>query len=536
MLTELHIENLGVIERAEVILGDGLTVVTGETGAGKTMLVEAIELLVGGRADTTVVRHGTDEARVDGRFITATGDELVLSRVIARNGRSRAYLNGRLATVASLTDATAGLVDLHGQHAHQSLLSTATQRAALDRFGHVDLEPLRAARARLTEIDAELAALGGDERVRAREIDLLRYQLEELDAANFVDADEDARLDAEETLLGDAVGFREAGEQAVAALVGDGDGDAGGARDALATALAALDGRPPYANEVERLHAVLSEVDDVIAEVRLTAESIAESPERLEAIRERRQLLKNLCRKYGDDLTAVMAFHADTQERLDELEHFDARAAALDGERHAALADELRAAKVVGAARRSAAPDLAAAVQAALRELALPHAEIAVQVGDHDGDDPGDHVTFLLAANPGSPLLPLTRVASGGELARTMLALRLTLNATRNGGAAPGLTLVFDEVDAGIGGTAATAVGAALARLGDDAQVLVVTHLAQVAALASTQYVVDKTVKRGATSVSATPVTGDERVAEIARMLSGSDSESARQHAQELLS
>jgi DNA repair protein RecN (Recombination protein N) len=526
MLTELHIENLGVIERVEIILGDGLTVVTGETGAGKTMLVEAIELLVGGRADTTVVRHGTDEARVDGRFITADGGELVLGRVIARNGRSRAYVNGRLATVASLAEATVGLVDLHGQHAHQSLLSTATQRAALDRFGQVDLEPLRAARARLTEIDAELATLGGDERIRAREIDLLRYQLEELDAAEVRDVDEDRRLDEEETLLGDAVGSRESGEQAVGALADD-----GGARDALATALGALDGRRPYDGVVQRLHGVLSEVDDVVAEVRRTAESIDESPERLEAIRERRQLLKNLCRKYGDDLATVMEFHEQTQARLDELERFDERAAALDAERQSALADEARAARAVGAARRDAAPRLAAAVQSALRELALPHAEIAVQVGDHADDDPGDHVTFLLAANPGSPLLPLTRVASGGELARTMLALRLTLSA----GAASGLTLVFDEVDAGIGGTAATAVGAALARLGNDAQVLVVTHLAQVAALASTQYVVDKTVEGGVTTVTATAVAGEERVAEVARMLSGSVSKSARQHAEELL-
>ena len=283
------------------------------------------------------------------------------------------------------------------------------------------------------------------------------------------------------------------------------------------------------------MHAVLSEIDDVIADIRQTAESIDESPERLEAIRERRQLLKNLCRKYGDDLAAVMAFHAETQQRLDELEQFDARAAALDGERKQALADELTAAKAVGAARRRAAPKLAVAVQVALRELALPHAEIAVQVGQHDGDDPGDHVTFLLAANPGSPLLPLTRVASGGELARTMLALRLVLTSTRTNGQATGLTLVFDEVDAGIGGTAASAVGAAFARLADDAQVLVVTHLAQVAALASTQYVVDKVVKRGSTVVTATAVDGDHRVAEIARMLSGSDSDSARQHAQELL-
>ena len=525
MLTELHIENLGIIERLELIFHDGLTVVTGETGAGKTMLVEAIELLVGGRADSAVVRYGTTEARVDGRFTTADGDELVLSRVIPRDGRSRAYVNGRLATVASLAEATEGLVDLHGQHAHQSLLSTATQRAALDRFAGVDLAPLRQARARLTEIDAELAALGGDERLRAREIDLLRYQLDELERANVVDAGEDDALDAEESLLSDAVGHREAGVAATGSLVDD-----GGARDALASALAALDGRTPFGSATERLHVVLSELDDIASEVRATTESIDESPERLEEIRERRQLLKNLCRKYGDDLAAVMAYHAETQERFDELERFEERAAALDGERRRAVADERAAAQVIGAARRAGAPTLAAAVQKALRELALPHAEIAVQVGEHDGDDPGDHVVFLLAANPGSPLLPLTRVASGGELARTMLALRLTLT-----GSAPGLTLVFDEVDAGIGGAAANAVGAALGRLGADAQVMVVTHLAQVAAQAGTQYVVDKAVRGGTTTVSARAVEGDDRVVEIARMLSGSDSEPAKQHARDLL-
>ncbi len=525
MLTELHLENLGIIERLELMFGDELTVVTGETGAGKTMLVEAIELLVGGRADPAMVRHGATEARVDGRFTTADGDELVLTRVIPRDGRSRAYVNGRLATAASLAEATDGLVDLHGQHAHQSLLSTATQRAALDRYGQVDLEPLRLTRARLTEIDAELATLGGDERVRAREIDLLRYQLDELDRAEVVDADEDVRLDTEETLLGDAVAHREAGTVALTALTDD-----DGARDALAVAANALDGRAPYGEATERLRSILAELDDIAAEVRSTSEGIDESPERLEAIRERRQLLKNLCRKYGDDLGAVMAFHAETQARLDELERFDERAAALDRERQQAVADEAAAARAVGAARRAAAPQLAAAVQAALRELALPHAEIAVQVGEHDDDHPGDHVTFLLAANPGSPLLPLTRVASGGELARTMLALRLTLSAP-----GPGLTLVFDEVDAGIGGTAATAVGRALARLGAQSQVMVVTHLAQVAAMASDQFVVEKSVRSGDTHVVARKVTGDDRVGEIARMLSGRDSASARDHARELL-
>ncbi|HSP28893.1 MAG TPA: AAA family ATPase, partial [Ilumatobacteraceae bacterium] len=210
MLTELHIENLGVIERVELTFGEGLTAVTGETGAGKTMLVEAIELLVGGRADTTMVRHGAAEARIDGRFVTPDGVERVLTRVVPADGRSRAYVDGRLATVASLAEIASDIVDLHGQHAHQSLLSTATQRAALDEFGGVDLGPLRSARARLTEIDAELAALGGDERARAREMDLLRFQVDELDAAGVIDPGEDVALDAEETVLADATAHREA--------------------------------------------------------------------------------------------------------------------------------------------------------------------------------------------------------------------------------------------------------------------------------------------------------------------------------------
>jgi DNA repair protein RecN (Recombination protein N) len=533
MLTELHIENLGVIERVELTLGDGLTAVTGETGAGKTMLVEAIELLVGGRADTTMVRHGAAEARIDGRFVTVDGDERVLSRVIPAEGRSRAYVDGRLATVATLAEIAADIVDLHGQHAHQSLLSTSTQRAALDEFGGIDLGPLRATRARLTEIDAELAALGGDERARAREIDLLRFQVDELDAAAVVDPDEDQALDSEETVLADATAHREAAAAAAAAL-----GDDGGARDALSSALGALDGRAPFSESASRLRDLLAEVDDLVAGVRAAGESIDEAPERLAEIRERRQTLKNLRRKYGDDLASVMAFHAEAEDRLRELEEFDQRAAALDELRQAALAAERAAAESVGRQRRDAGPRLAGAVEAELHRLAMPHAALAVEIGDHDDDHPGDRVQFLLAANPGSPLLPLTRVASGGELARAMLSLRLVLSsvsvtdaAARNGGR----TLVFDEVDAGIGGTAAQAIGDALRELGNSHQVLVVTHLAQVAAAATTQISVAKTITDGQTRATATRVAGHDRVAEIARMLSGSTSASALDHARELL-
>ncbi len=529
MLSELHIENLGVIETLDLVLGPGLTALTGETGAGKTMLVEAIELLVGGRADASIVRHGAEEARIEGRFVSPDGTERILGRVIPADGRSRAYVDGRPATVTSLSEISADMVDLHGQHAHQSLLSVATQRAALDQFGGIDLEPLRAARARLTEIDAALAALGGDERLRAREIDLLRFQVDELDAAGIDDPDEDEQLDAEESLLADAAAHREAAAVADEALAGD-----EGARDAIGLALVALSGRSPFNDMAARLHDALAELDDVVATTRDLGDSIDESPERLDAVRERRQLLADLRRKYGDDLAAVMTFHAEADDRLRELESYDERAAELDVQRRAGLQVERAAAVDVGRARRAAAEPLARAVEARLRVLAMSNAAVAVEVGEHADDHPGDRVKFLLAANPGLPLLPLNRVASGGELARSMLALRLVLAGADGSGSEAG-TLVFDEVDAGIGGEAAQAVGDALADLADHHQVLVVTHLAQVAAAADTQVSVSKTVRGGSTYAAARRLDGDDRVDEIARMLSGSATRSARDHARELL-
>jgi len=520
MLLELHIEDLGVISRLDLVLGDGLTVFTGETGAGKTMLVEAISLLVGGRADGSVVRAGAVEARVEGRF-TDGDDEVVLARVIPADGRSRAYVNGRLATVSSLADVGARLVDIHGQHAHQSLLGAAAQRDALDRFARVDLGPLRAARARLTEIDAALAALGGDGRTRAREIDLLRFQLDELDVADVRDPDEDAELARGEDLLAGAQAHRDAAGAAIEALTAD---DAAG--DALVAAIAGLASHGPFSDLAERLRGVHAEVADIADELRRRAESIDDDPAQLAAIVERRQLLRNLRRKYGDSLHDVIEFAREARERLDELEGYDTTVERLERERVAALGAERTAASVVGATRRAAADALGRAVAARLHELAMVAADVVVTVGDHD---PGDDVTFLLAANPGSPPLPLAKVASGGELARSMLALRLVLLE------APG-TLVFDEVDAGIGGTAATAVGRALADLGERHQVVVVTHLAQVAALADHQIRVSKTVVDGSTSATASHMADDQRVVEIARMLSGTpESDAAREHAAELL-
>jgi DNA repair protein RecN (Recombination protein N) len=282
------------------------------------------------------------------------------------------------------------------------------------------------------------------------------------------------------------------------------------------------------------LHAVLADLDDVSSTLRGVAEGIEEDPGRLAEIRVRRQMLRDLCRKYGDDLSEVMGYHATAQDRLRSLEHFDQRALELDRLRHDAMEAERREAQAVGRRRRTAAPLLAEAVEQRLRGLAMPSASIAVRVGDGPDDDPGDRVEFLLSANPGSPMLPLARVASGGELARAMLALRLVLSgADADGGG--GATLVFDEVDAGIGGAAASAVASALGALAGEHQVLVVTHLAQVAAIADHQVVVAKEVRDGSTFASAEVVEGDVRVSEVARMLAGDDSDAARSHARTLL-
>jgi DNA repair protein RecN (Recombination protein N) len=519
MLTELRVENLGVIDALTVLLPTGMIALTGETGAGKTLIVEAVDLLLGGRADPTMVRPGAAEARVEGRFVT--GDtELVLARVIPADGRSRAYVDGRLATVAALAEHGARLVDLHGQHAHQSLLAAAAQRGALDRFAGTDLSVLQAARAALAELDAALAALGGEPRARARELDLLRYQLDELDRAAIADPDEDLALAERESLLADAVAHRENGEAALGALTDD-----GGTADRLRSAIALLRQRAPFAAIATQLASALAELDDAADTLRHTVGTIEEDPEALESVRARRQLLVELRRKYGETLDEVMAEHCRIADRVDELESYETRAASLEAKRPGLLAAERSAAATVARTRRAAAVPLAEAVETHLHDLALPRARLAVEVL---GEDPADEVRFQFSANAGEPLAPLAKVASGGELARAMLALRLVLTAGPE-------TLVFDEVDAGIGGEAAVSVGQALAALGREHQVLVVTHLAQVAAAADHHLSVTKSERDGRTVSAVRAVEGDERVEELSRMLSGRASAAARQHARELL-
>jgi DNA repair protein RecN (Recombination protein N) len=521
MLLELSVRQLGVIDELSLRFGAGMTALTGETGAGKTLVVEALELVLGGRAEGLLVRPGAEEAWVEARFEDRDGAERILARAVPASGRSRAYLDGRMAPVAALAEVGASLVDLHGQHTHQSLLTPAVQRAALDRFAEIDLSALAQARRARRLVDEALAALGGDATARAREIDLLGYQVAELEDARLEDADEDEHLAADEDGLADATAHREAAERAVHALAGD-----GGAEDAIGAAVSGVAGRPPLAEIEARLRAAAAELGEAATDLRSLSETLQDDPERLAAVRARRQLLHDLRRKYGPTLADAIAFRDEARDRLAELEGYEERAASHERDRQARDAEVAAVEAAVGAARREAAPRLAGAVEAHLQALAMPRARFEVTVGS---TDPGDDVAFLLGANPGEPALPLTKVASGGELARTMLAARLVLTE------GPG-TLVFDEVDAGVGGGAALAVGRALADLAAAGQVLVVTHLPQVAAFADHQVAVTKVEEGGRTITRVEPLDDAGRVVELSRMLSGQpDSETARGHAAELL-
>ncbi|HVM40016.1 MAG TPA: DNA repair protein RecN, partial [Acidimicrobiia bacterium] len=507
-------------------------------------------LLVGARADATLVRRGAGEARVEARFelgdpercaLTSIEgmagfdgdlDEVVVTRVVPADGRSRAYVNGRPVPVGLLAEIGRHLVDLHGQHSHQALLAPATQRAALDRFaGSAAAEALaeyRAARSRVTALTAELDGLGGDTRERAREVDLLRFQADEIDAAAIDGSDEDERLQSEADLLADAASHREAAAAAHAALEGP-------VLEGLGDAVARLDGRPGFGDAASRLAVLQQEAAELGREIRLVAEGITDDPVRLEEVGARRRLLRDLQRKYGDTLAEVLAYREEVGERLDHLLGAEDRARVLAAERDAARDAARAAAARLSKIRSAAAGRLGAAITSVVREMAMPAAELVVEIrpvpgveGDALPEDGFDEVTFLLAANPGEGFKPLTRVASGGELARTMLAARVVLTE-----APP--TLVFDEVDAGIGGQAAVAVGRKLALVAESHQVLCVTHLAQVAAPADSHVVVEKREVSGRTVAEVRTVEGTERVGELSRMLGGTGTARARDHAEELL-
>jgi DNA repair protein RecN (Recombination protein N) len=349
MLAELRVTQLGVIEDVTVVLGPGMTALTGETGAGKTLIVDAISLLLGGRADPALVRPGADEAVVEGRFVGSEGvAELVLTRVIPATGRARAYIDGRMASAQQLGELGEQLVDLHGQHAHQSLLRPAAQRAALDAGAGITTDELMEARRKLRALAKAQADIGGDARSRTRELDLLRYQVGELDAAGIDSPSEDDDLRGEEEWLSDASTLRQAAAMVAEGLAGD-----EGIIDRLGSLVSELSGRPPLRSLHDRLLAGQAELSDVAGGARAAVETFEDDPGRLTEVGARRRLLTDLRRKYGDTLAEVIAFGNQARARIAELEDHDSRAASLDRDRSEAEA-ELRAAEErLGTARRA---------------------------------------------------------------------------------------------------------------------------------------------------------------------------------------
>ncbi|MBC9715258.1 DNA repair protein RecN [Streptomyces sp. TRM66268-LWL] len=565
----MRIRSLGVIDDAVVELSPGFTAVTGETGAGKTMVVTSLGLLLGGRADPALVRIGAKSAVVEGRIrvpadasavvrAEEAGAELddgalLISRTVSAEGRSRAHLGGRSVPVGLLGELADDLVAVHGQTDQQGLLKPARQRQALDRYAGdavaVPLAKYVAAYKRFRAVSQELDEITTRARERAQEADLLRFGLDEI-AAVEPRAGEDVELAAEAERLGHAEALASAATAAHGALAGnpeDPEGvDAGMLVGGAQRALDAVRSHDPaLAGLAERLGEIGILLSDVAGELAGYADDLDADPLRLSAVEERRAALTQLTRKYGESIDEVLAWAETSAARLTELDSDDDRIGELTAERDALHGELAGLAQALTDARGEAAERFAAAVTAELASLAMPHARVTIAIGqteDPEGIEVGgrpvaytstgvDEVELLLAPHPGAPPRPIAKGASGGELSRVMLAVEVVF-----AGSDPVPTYLFDEVDAGVGGKAAVEVGRRLARLARNAQVVVVTHLPQVAAFADRQLLVEKTNDGSVTRSGVKVLEGEDRIRELSRMLAGQeDSETARAHAEELL-
>jgi DNA repair protein RecN (Recombination protein N) len=559
VISELRIRDLGVISDAVVHPHPGLTVVTGETGAGKTMIVTGLGLLLGDRADARAVRVGTERAVVEGRIELPPGDavraladrvreaggdldddELVVARHLTTAGRSRAYLGGASVPVSLCAEVTTELVAIHGQSEQVRLAAPGRQRELLDAYGGPDLAAALDAYRRLwaehRAARAELDGLVAAAAERAREVELLRFGLEQVEQVS-PEAGEDVTLAGEAVRLQNADDLRLAAGGALAALSGDPDdpADGGGALAALAGARRSLEqaaSDPAVEALAQRVAEVSYLVGDVASDLARYLDDLVADPARLEQVAARRARLAGLTRAYGPTVDDALAWAARAAERLAELEGSDERIEALTARLEASEADLRERAGAITVLRKAAADGFAAAVAAELGALAMPHARLTFAVTPAAlGPHGADAVDLLFAANPGSEPRSLGKVASGGELSRVRLALEVVLAADRPGG-----TLVFDEVDAGVGGRVAVEIGRRLAELARHSQVVVVTHLAQVAAFADRHFVVVKADDGQVTTSGIVRLAEDERTAELARMMAGLETtDSALAHAGELV-
>jgi DNA repair protein RecN (Recombination protein N) len=557
MLLELRIENLLLIERAELRLGPGLNAITGETGAGKTVLAHSLDLLMGGRARPQIVRPGASEAYVEGVFDLPEGlfddpelgdlaermpegeTEVVLARRVAGGGRTSAYVQGRAANVADLRVLGSRLLAFYGQHEHRRLTLASAQLDVLDGFvgaEHLALrDRYRAAHAEANAAQRELDELHDREGSRERDLDLMRFELSEIEEA-APDPGERGELAAERERLRHAESLREAAGSALQGIAGADDAESGalaglGAAEAALAATGGVDAALDVL--AERVAASAVDLSDVASDLRAYADGVEAEPGRLEQVEERLATLERLERKHGGSVEAVLAHAERCRAEIERLEGAAERAEEIEGRRDAALARRTKLAAKLTAARRKAAPALEKAVAEALAGLAMEGARLEVALDPTPGGfgaSGAESVELRIATNPGMPVSPLRDAASGGELSRIMLALSALA------GPGDGAARVFDEIDAGVGGATARAVGERLRELAESGQVVCITHLPQVASQAMTHFRITKRVEGDATVADVEAVQGDELVAEIVRMLGAErGDQAATDHARDLL-
>ena len=560
MLEELSVRDFALIDRLSVSFSGGLSILSGETGAGKSLLIGAIGFLLGGKADTGVIRTGAEEALVtgiidvsrnpearawlEGRGIDAEDGRVLIRRGIKANGRGSVFIQNQPCLRADLAELTSLLVDLHGQHEHQSLMAAENHRKLLDRYARIEAQ-VEAFSIRFAELSAKRKSYESalaSEKERTREIEFLRYAVDEIGKARLKKGEE-ADLEAEERLLAQHEKLFAAADQAHGCLSGGGDAGGAGALAELRRLRAALEAAqaidPGLADLARRVDDSFYELEDVADSLRGYLGNLRYSPERLEEIETRLADIHKLKKKYGSSVEEILARLVEDQERLSRLETWEEDKEGLAAEIAELEASVLEEALALSARRQEAARSLQSRVESILKTLGMPNARFFVRVGRKEpeagkpvvGPAGVDEIEFMIAPNPGESAKPLSRIASGGELSRVALAAKTVLAETDTVD-----TLIFDEVDAGIGGEVAVAVGEHLSTLGRRRQVLCITHLASIAARADNQYRVEKEVSDGRTSTRLSRMEGRARAEEIARMLAGDpDEEASIAHAVELL-
>lgn len=538
MLEHLHIRNVALIKESEISFGDGLNILTGETGAGKSMIIDSLQFALGGRAGKDFLRHGEKQAAVEALFsvqsqalteklaengiVPEEDGTLLITRTLSEAGKSVCRINGSTVTVGMLKEIAEDMIDIYGQHEHQSLLNPVKHIRLLDRFCGAGfgeaMEEYKNSRQRLKDLEKQLAILIGDESQREQRMDMLLFQKEEIEAAELQEGEEDALLEQKKRLSSMERLIRLTGESVT--LLYDGDDRAPSACDQLGDALAKLREAAEYDAALSPLADALADgyaaVEDCARELKREAEEQEADPEELERIEERLQLFYKLKRKYGGSIEAVLEFYEKAVQELEFLSNSSEKAAELSAKKAAEEKRLSALAETLTARRRATAEQVEEQIETALHDMEMKHARFHIQIEEKAdwGADGKDKVEFLISANAGEPLKPLAKIASGGEMSRVMLALKTVLVDADEVG-----TFIFDEIDTGVSGRTARRVGEKMRFLGGKRQLLCITHLPQIAAMADNHFLIEKESDAGETVTRVTALDEEGAVREVARLM-----------------